>query len=147
MIANVNSGPGRPEKYGAVHVRIFKEIVRTMGLRAGCKFLREKGIKINGKLRKLEISQVTLSKYVRRSDELTGEAVMLSPGRPANKGLNFTVDSLNEFDKAVGKPVKSNSQKSKTKPKAKIIKKAGPGRPKKTLVADGARRGRPRKSA
>jgi hypothetical protein len=124
MIVKNTVGAGRPEKYGAAHVVIFKEIVRQMGLRRGCYWLRERGIKINGKVRKLDITMGTLSKYISREDELTGEAVVLHRGRPSAKSF----DNAEKQIKAIR--AKKNKE-SKTQ----------------TVVTAPARRGRPKKSA
>jgi hypothetical protein len=151
MIA-MNNSPGRPEKYGAVHVKIFKEVVRNMGLKKGCEYLRQTGVKINGKLRKLDISQPCLSKYVRRADELTGDAVPLTKGRRA---LSFVVSSLSDFDAGMTKPkvsskaTKRGPGRSKKALETAVAPKRGPGRPKKALetaVAPKRGPGRPKKA-
>lgn len=94
--ANKVKSGGRPEKYGAVHVKIFKEVVRTMGLAKGCDHLRKKGIIINNKLRKLDISVSTLSKYVQREDPITGEAVILKRGYRQAPDLVYNLSEEDE---------------------------------------------------
>ena len=124
---SIIAGPGRPEKFGPVHIRFFKKIVGKMGLIRGRDFLLQNGIKINNKVRKLEISVPTLSKYVRRSDELTGEGVVLSKGRhfPKNLQMPEETEKVTEVRRGPGRPKKVGTI-------IKVGSGRGPGRPKKS---------------
>lgn len=100
MVANTNSSvvsssdgsqgsskgsQGPPLKYVA-YTKVFKDVVRKMGLVKGCQYLREVGVVRNGKQEKLtKLTPLTLSKYIKRVDPISGDAVVLSRGNPKHK--------------------------------------------------------------